>query len=92
MTRKAANHSLSHLQIELFEDNSKVCLACICGPGFQRKQFWVQQPEVDVLSIQKSDDCRWLHMVVATGLVAAKTQRHRDKITDRSRRSGHGFI
>lgn len=92
MTRKDAGNSLSQLCFSLFEGCSKQSLACFHGPGFQQKQFWVQQPQHDVLSVRQKDDRAWLQVVVATCMVAAKTQRHKDKITDRSRGSGHGFV
>ena len=92
MTSKDASNSLHHLCISLFEGTSKQPLACFHGPGFQQKQFWVQQPQHDVLSVRQTDNRAWLQAVVATCMVAAKTQRHKDKITHEARRSGHGFV
>lgn len=92
MTRKDTSASPSQLQIELFEAGSKECLACIHGPGFLQKKCWVRQPQPDALAVQQSDDRAWLQLVIVTGMIAAKTQRHKDKVTDRSRKSGHGFV
>ena len=94
MTSKDASNSPNQLCISLFEGSgsSNQALACFQGPGFQQKRCWVQQPQHDVLSVQQTDDRAWLQVVVATCMVAAKTQRHKDKITDQARRSGHGFV
>lgn len=92
MSSKDAGKSQSQLHMSLYKVCSKQALACFDGPGFQQKQSWVQQPQHDVLSVRQTDDRAWLQVVVATCMVAAKTQRHKDKITDRSRRSGHGFV
>ena len=86
MIRKDAGNSPSQLCFSLFEGSSKQSLASFHGPGFQQKQFWVQQSQHDVLSVQQTDDRAWLQVVVATCMVAAKTQRHKDKVTNRSRR------
>lgn len=92
MTRKDACKSPSQLCISLFEGKSKEALACLCGPGFHRKKFWVQQAQADSLMVQQTDDRLWLQLVVATGMIAAKTQRHKDKITDHCKRTGQGFL
>lgn len=92
MTGKDARNSQRQLRISLFEDSSKQALASFHGPGFQQKRFWVQQLQHDILVVQQTDDRVWQQVLVATCLVAAKTQRHKDKITDQSRQSGHGFV
>lgn len=86
MTNADTSNSPIQLRIELFEGSSKKCLAYITGPGFQRKKFWVQQLEPDVISVGPQDDRMWLKTIVATGMIAAKTQRHRDKVTAAARR------
>lgn len=86
MTGTDASKSPTQLRIELLEEDSKHCLACISGPGFQRKKFWVQQPEPDVICAMDTDDRTWLQVIVATAMIAAKTQRHRDKVTSAARR------
>ncbi len=88
MTRADASNSPLELHIELVEASTKQCLACICGPGCQRKKFWVQQPEPDVISVVDTEDRTWLQLIVATALIAAKTQRHKDKVTAAARRNG----
>lgn len=92
MNRKDACKSPSQLCISLFEGKSTKALACLCGPGFHRKKFWVEQPQSDSLMVQQTDDRLWLQVVVATGIIAAKTQRHKDKVTDHCRRTGQGFL
>ena len=92
MTRGDASRSETDLRIELLEGNSAQCLAHVAGPGFQRKKFWVQQPVADTISVSAECDRTWLQMIVATGLVAAKTQRHRDKVTTMARKCGTGFV
>lgn len=87
MTGTDASKSPTQLRIELLEEESKHCLACISGPGFQRKKFWVQQPEPDVICAMDTEDRTWLQMIVATAMIAAKTQRHRDKVTSAARRN-----
>lgn len=88
MNRKEACSSPRQICISLFEGNSKESLASFCGPGFQHKKFWVQQLQSDMLSVQHTDDRFWLQVVVATCMIAAKTQRHKDKVTNHCRRSG----
>lgn len=92
MTRKDAGKSPSQLVISLFEGGSKESLARFHGPGFWQKQFWVQQPQPDILSVQQTIDRVRLQVIVTTGMIAAKTQRHKDKVTDRCRRTGSGFV
>lgn len=88
MTRADASNSPIELCIELVDASTKQCLACISGPGCQRKKFWVQQPEPDVVSVADTEDRAWLQLIVATALIAAKTQRHKDKVTAAARRNG----
>lgn len=88
MTWADASKSLTELRIELVDATTKQCLACISGSGCQRKKFWVQQPEPDVISVVDTGDRGWLQLVVATALIAAKTQRHKDKVTAAARRHG----
>jgi len=88
MTRADASNSPTQLRIELVNASTKQCLACISGSGCQRKKFWVQQPEPDVISVADSDDRAWLQLIVATAMIAAKTQRHKDKVTAAARRNG----
>ena len=91
MTRAAASKSETELHIELFRKDCTEGLAHISGPGFRRKKFWVQQPVPDTIAVLANQDRHWLQMVVATGLIAAKTQRHRDKVTAMALKSGTGF-
>ena len=86
MTRSDASKSPTQLRVELCEEGLKECLACISGPGFQRKKFWVQQLEPDVISVMGTKDRMWLQTIVATGMIAAKTQRHKDKVTANARK------
>ncbi len=88
MTRADASNSPTQLRIELVNASTKQCLACISGSGCQRKKFWVQQPEPDVISVADTDDRAWLQLIVATAMIAAKTQRHKDKVTAAARRNG----
>lgn len=88
MMRADASNSPIQLRIELLDASTKQCLACISGSGCQRKKFWVQQPEPDVISVADSNDQAWLQLVVATALIAAKTQRHKDKVSAAARRNG----
>ncbi|DBA83052.1 hypothetical protein WJX77_006006 [Trebouxia sp. C0004] len=88
MTWADASNSPTQLRIELVDASTKQCLACISGSGCQRKKFWVQQPEPDVISVADTDDRAWLQLIVATAMIAAKTQRHRGKVTTAARRSG----
>ena len=92
MTRGDASKSETDLRIELLEHNSVQCLASIAGPGFQQKKFWVQQLVADIISVSANCDRTCLQMIVATGLVAAKTHRHRDKVTTMARKRGTGFV
>lgn len=87
MTGADASKTPTQLRIELLEEGSKYCLACISGPGFQRKKIWVEQPEPDVICAMDTEDRTWLQMIIATAMIAAITQRHRDKVTSAARRN-----
>jgi len=73
-------NSMNHLKIQLLQDGCPQTLACIEGPGCQRKQFWVQLDKPDTISLFCDiKDPMWLQVIIASGLVAAKVQRRRDK-------------
>ena len=72
--------SINHLKIHLLQDGCLQPLASIEGPGCQRKQFWVQLNKPDTISLFCDiQDPTWLQVILASGLVAAKVQRRRDK-------------
>ncbi len=73
-------NSMDHLKIQLLQDGCPQPLACIEGPGCQRKQVWVQLNKPDTISLFCDiQDPMWLQVIIASGLVAAKVQRRRDK-------------
>ena len=81
MSRANANNSTSQLQIELRGNGSKECLACIQGPGSQCKRYWVRQPKPDTMTVMSdTDDRMWMQVIIASGMVAAKAQRHKAKV------------
>ena len=64
-------------------------LACIEGAGCARKQCWVQLNELDTVSfLTEAKDPTWIQLVIISAMVAAKTQRHRDKMFPPSMRQG----
>ena len=82
MSWMTVGQSMLHLQLYLLQDGFTQPLACIEGPGCQRKQLWVQLNQPDTISLMCDvEDPVWLQVVTASGLVAAKIQRRRDKAT-----------
>ena len=87
-TTSGCPDSRSSLQIKLLEDGSKQELAHFSGPGTKCKSYWIQNPDFAQDSITmfgRTDYPTWMQVVVASGLVAAKTQRRIDKSLQRSR-------
>lgn len=81
-TRSGCSDSRLHVQIKLLEDGSKQALACIEGPGSKCKSYWIQNPELtqDTMTIYgRTDYPVWMQVVIASGMVAAKTLRRMDK-------------
>ncbi|DBA82407.1 TPA: hypothetical protein ACH3X2_000654 [Trebouxia sp. C0005] len=80
MSWMTVGNSMNHLKIQLLQDACPHPLACIEGPGCQRKQFWVQLNKPDTISLFCDiQDPMWLQVIIASGLVAVKVQRRRDK-------------
>ncbi len=76
------------MQIKLMEDGSRQELARIEGPGSRCKSFWIQNPELsqDTITIfGRTDYPTWMQVVIAGGMVAAKTQRRIDKSLQQQR-------
>ncbi|DBA84545.1 hypothetical protein WJX79_006245 [Trebouxia sp. C0005] len=87
-TTSGCGDSRAHLQIKLMEDGSRQELARIEGPGSRCKSFWIQNPELsqDTISIfGRTDYPTWMQVVIASGMVAAKTQRRIDKSLQQQR-------
>ncbi len=87
-TTSGCGDSRTHLQIKLMEDGSRQELARIEGPGSRCKSFWIQNPELsqDTISIfGRTDYPTWMQVVIASGMVAAKTQRRIDKSLQQQR-------
>ncbi len=89
MSRHAASRSMFDLKICLQQKGSHENLACIKGAGCARKQCWVQLNELDTVSfLVEAKDPTWIQLVIISAMVAAKTQRHRDKMFPPSMRRG----
>lgn len=70
------------MQIRLLEDGSQQELALFRGPGTKCKSYWIQNPELlqeTITLFGRTDYPAWVQLVIATGMVAAKTQRRNDK-------------
>lgn len=64
------------------EDGSQQELALFCGPGTKCKSYWIRNPELaqDTITLfGRTDYPTWMQIVIASGMVAAKTQRRLDK-------------
>lgn len=87
--------SAEQFKLYLLQDGSSKRLASIEGPSYQQKRFWVGSLKPDSISLMcLTDDTLWLQAVIASALVAAKTQRRRDKSTPsgwRRQLQGGGF-
>ena len=87
--------SAEQFKLYLLQDGSSKRLASIEGPSYQQKQFWVGSLKPDSISLMcLTDDTLWVQAVIASALVAAKTQRRRDKSTPpgwRRQLQGGGF-
>ncbi len=81
-TTSGCPDSRKQLQVKLMEDGSRQELARLEGPGSSCKSYWIQNPELsqDTITIfGRTDYPRWMQVVIASGMVAAKTQRRIDK-------------
>ena len=70
------------MQIRLLEDGSQQEVALFSGPGTRCKRYWIQNPELmqeTITLFGRTDYPAWVQLVIATGMVAAKTQRRNDK-------------
>jgi hypothetical protein len=77
------------LKMCLQQKGSQQNLACFEGAGCARKQCWVQLNEPDTVSfLTEAKEKTWIQLVIITAMVAAKTQRHRDKMFPPSMRRG----
>lgn len=87
MSRHAASRSMFDLKLCLQLKGCHQKLACIEGAGCARKQCWVQLNETDTISfLTEAKDPTWTQLVIMSAMVAAKTQRHRDKMFPSSMR------
>lgn len=76
------------LKMILLEEGCKDTLAQFDGPGSQCKMFWIDNPAMFQDNIQvftRMDSPRWVQLVVATAMVAAKMQRRHDKFLSNAR-------
>ena len=89
MSCHAASRSMFDLKICLQKKGSHQNFACIEGAGCARKQCWVQLNELDTVSfLVEAKDPTWIQLVIISAMVAAKTQRHRNKLFPPSMRRG----